>query len=532
MTGNVSLLEISGLQDGLGLLARVPADDPLVAEQQLLHILDSLLAAPPPRAVLLPLLERMRAPLAAIADEMVRGYQNSPLPLDEEADDLFGRVVRGWRKMAQAYALCEMPASDAEGRLSDPALAATILHRSLHYVGMVIFEHYRAHRELPAGIWLELHALYRNAESWGVAYTPVENGLETTLHATHCAAAYAAQLLIEIASPYSQSIRDLALIRRWAAMWAPLVAIRPLDDDSLPPYLVELNRDQPLHQSASAEEASDQETRQLDTSRLGLQIDHLLGQLRQRITPSQLGLGDETTGHVVRLLGHLARPWTQSALPRRFRRFPTSGIALSCSGFDSIYYHVSGEVFEQPDSADVYSRGEFNEIFTFREQIEPGLALNIRQHADYPVDEWAVINHSANGFRLVRGCAGQRVTHGELLALCPHDGERFRLVQVTWLMQEAAGGLVAGVAILPGMPVGVGVRPSTDVMASSERFVPAFLLPEVPAIREEASLVLPTGLYQASHRLDIRVGEDVRQVRMNHVLQLGSDFVRISYQSI
>lgn len=532
MTGQISLLVITDLQEGLGALASVPTDDPLVAEQQLQHLLDSLLAAPPSEPVLLPLLERMRAPLAAVADEIVRGYLDSPLPLDAEEADLFGRVLGGWRKMAQAYALCGMPGREADGRLSAPVLAATILHRSLHYVGMVIFEHYRARRELPAGIWLELHALYRNAENWGVAYTPVENALESSLHATHCAAAYAAQLLIEIASPYSQCINDLALIRRWAAMWAPLVAIRPLDDDSLPPYLVELNRDQALHQSVGAEDAADHDVRQLDTSRLGLQIDHLLGQLRQRITPSQLGLGEETTGHAVRLLGYLARPWTQSALPRRFRRFPTSGIARSCRGFASIYHHTSGEVFEQPDAVDVYSRGEFNEIFTFREQLEPARAITIRPHADSPVDEWMVINHSANGFRLARGCAGQRVAHGGLLGLCPHDGERFLLVQVTWLMQDAAGGLVAGVAILPGMPVGVGVRRSTDVMASSERFVPAFLLPAVSAIGEEASLVLPPGLYQASHRLDVRLGGAVRQVRMNHVLQLGSDFIRISYQEL
>jgi len=39
-----------------------------------------------------------------------------------------------------------------------------------------------------------------------------------------------------------------------------------------------------------------------------------------------------------------------------------------------------------------------------------------------------------------------------LLALCPHDGGRFLLVQVIWLIQNRRGGLIAGVAALPGMP--------------------------------------------------------------------------------
>jgi hypothetical protein len=83
------------------------------------------------------------------------------------------------------------------------------------------------------------------------------------------------------------------------------------------------------------------------------------------------------------------------------------------------------------------------------------------------------------------------------------------------------------------MPTGVGVRIAAVKAGNAERFVRAFLLPPVPAIKEEGSIVLPPGMYQASRILDISSGEDTPwQLRMNHILQRGTDYDRVSYQVI
>jgi hypothetical protein len=397
---------------------------------------------------------------------------------------------------------------------------------------MIILEHYRARRELPAGIWMELHGYYETAEEWGIAYLPVEDALENNLQATHCAAAYTTLLLIEIASPYSNSVRNLNLIRRWAGMWAPLVSIHALDNDlEVPPYIVELMKDAPLHPTAEAE-SPESDARRLDTSRLGLQINHMLSQLRQRITPSQLGLGEETCGHVIQLLEHLLRPWTQSASPRKFRRYTTEGTARVAIGFEAMHFFVSGQEFEQPDSARAYSRAEFDQLFTFRDRAEPGQVLSIKPRVSFPIDEWAVINHSASGFRLARSCAGQKLAHGQLMAVCPHDGEHFLLVHASWLMQEESGGLIVGVAILPGLPIAIGARYVGDSNAANDRFVRAFLLPPVPVVREEGSIVLPAGMYQASRILEVAAEDKVWQLRLKHILQRSTDFDRVSYDAL
>ncbi|PKO87809.1 MAG: hypothetical protein CVU18_09490 [Betaproteobacteria bacterium HGW-Betaproteobacteria-12] len=528
---DTTLPSFRDLADGGNYLSQLVLANPVVAEQQLMRFLDALLADPPSPTVLLSLLEQARTPLCFVEEEMARRYHSKAVPLAEEEEANFQQVVAAWRKAAKAYALCARLEQPDTGNPNYRSMMATILDRCLYYTGMVVLEHFRARRELPPGIWQELHGYYASAEEWGIAYLPVQDTLENSLQASHCAAAYATLLLIDIASPYSNSVRNLALIRRWAGSWAPLISIHRLDDDlEVPPYVVELMKDSALHPSAASENLGD-DARCIDTTSLGFQINHMLAQLRQRVTPSQLGLGEETSSHVLQLLEHLLRPWTQQASPRRFRRFASEGTARVAIGFEAMHFFVAGEEFIQPDAVSTYSRGEFEQLFTFREQVSPGQKLNIRPQVDFPVDAWSVINHSANGFRLGRSCAGQKISHGQLMALCPHDGERFLLAHVTWLMQEHSGGLIAGLATLPGIPLAIGVR---HVAASGmhERYVRGFMLPAVAAIDEAASLVLPVGMYQASRTLEVFCGEKCWQVRMMHVVQRGSDFDRVTYQAL
>ncbi|MDR0777122.1 MAG: hypothetical protein LBE81_10880 [Azonexus sp.] len=524
-------LSFPDLATGNAYLARLPLTNPALAEEQLTRFLDALMRQPPAPAVLFTLVEQARAPLHSVAEELARGYHGKPLPLTADEDGHFRRVLAAWGKMAKVYALCarlEPPDTDsAEYCLR----MATILHRCLYYTGMSILEHFRARRELPPGLWLELHGYYETAEEWGIASLPVRDALENGAHPSHCAAVYIALMLVEVASPYNHSIRDLNLIHRWASALAPLVSIHRLDDEFVvPPYVVELMQDAPLHPSAASETLGT-DARRFDTTRLGLQINHTLVQLHQRVTPRQLGLGEGTAGHVLPLLEQVLRPWTQQASPRKFRRFPSTGLARVASGFEAMHYYVGGVEFVQADAASTYSRSDFDALFTFREQVSPGQALNIRPRVAYGVDEWTVLNHSAKGFLLGRSCVGQRMLQGQLVAVCPHDGKSYLLAQVVWLMQEEADGLLAGLSTLPGTPLAAGIRPLAE-RGAAERYERGFLLPALPAIGEEAALVAPAGTYQAGRALEVCHGDETWQLRMLHVVQRGSDFERISYQRL
>ena len=500
-----------------------------MAEQQLVEFLDALLTQPPAPDCLLALLEQARPPMCYVEEELARRYQNKPLILADDEAAVFGRVVGVWKKMSQAYALCARLVEPDAGNPDYAELVATILHRCLYYSGMVILEHFRARRELPPGAWRRLHRYYSAAEQWGVTTTPVEDALEHGTQETHCAAAYVTLLLVDLASPYRSSFREMNLIRHWAGMWAGLVSIHPMGrEQAACPYVIELEKDLALHPGKQlAVPGSD--ARRLDTLQLSQQIQHMLHQLRERITPSQLGLGEETTGQVIQLLNRLIRPWAQTESPRKFRRFAAKGTARVASGFDAMHFFVTGKEFVQPDAALAYSRKELEQLFTFRDRIETSQVVSAQSKTNFPIDEWAAIDQSANGFRLMRSNAGHKIMHSQLVLISPHDGEYFLLAQIAWLMEKSDASVIVGVATLPGLPTGIGVRLAADKSADSKRYVRAFQLPALPAIKEESSIVMPFGVYQPGRILEVSSGSETWLVKMHHILQRGADFDRISY---
>lgn len=527
-TGSV-LLAIRDLQTGLNYLARLPLANPEHAENAVNRFLDSLRAAPPPVEIYLELLEQTRVPACFVVEELARRYQNKALPLGETEERVFRQAVDMWRRLVSAYADCARLDASEDGAERDQR-TALILHRCISYTAAIMNEFYRARHELPAGLWLELHGYYASAEEWGVALTPVPDALDLLQRPTHCRAAFVAALLVDLGGPYGLSVREQTIVRRWAHHWAPLVGVAAAQPgEALPAFVVDLMGDQGIRPVGECLQTEN--VRRLETVELALRISEVRAQLDRHRAPPELGLGEDCThGQCVRLLEHLVRPWTQARAPRKFRRHAASGIARVVDGSEAIYYAVSGTPFVQPDNVRYYSRREFDTLFVFRHMEDPSAALQSQPvRSDFAPDPWEVVNQSVSGFRLIRSLAGKRLVHGQLLALRPHDGERFLLAQTTWLMQDRSGGLVAGVAALPGLPQAVAARPRGDGETRSVApYHPAFLLPEVPAIGAERSLVLPSGFYQIGRIIELHAEGDWH-VRLDRMLQQGPDFERVSF---
>jgi hypothetical protein len=151
------------------------------------------------------------------------------------------------------------------------------------------------------------------------------------------------------------------------------------------------------------------------------------------------------------------------------------------------------EGVQQPESARIYSREEFDSLFTFRHMLDPTQHLEVRQtQLGFGFDDWEVLDQSANGFRLLRSTAGS--ARAPAVAVhCPHDGNSHLLAQVVWLMQEQGGRLIAGIAALPGKPQAVAARPLAREAGHAEPYSRAFMLPAVAAIGCRADLVIPPG---------------------------------------
>ena len=522
---------IPDLQTGYEIINRMPLANPPQAAHDLERLLDSLLTTPPDGEVLFQLLEQIRQPLSYIGEALAKHYLNKALPLAEAEEEAFQQTVRLNHKAVKAYAKCTEKGVRTGNSGSEHApRIATILHRCLLLTSTSIFAHQRARRELPRGIWRSLHGFYVNAETWKLAEHVVTDPLDPFGRSTHCSAAYTQALLFDMASPYSLTLREQILTHRWASLWSPLIRLQAVTaGDSLPPFLIDLKQDMALRPLAECLQTEN--LRRMDTSALALQISQTRQQLKQRVPPAELSLGEGcTASQCQHLLGSLARPWSQARAPRKFRRHATSGRAQLCSGFEEMHFHISGREFAQPQNAHTYSRINYEHLYIFRDQVNPEQPLQLhKQQFAHTVDDWEVVDQSANGFRLMRSTSGRKMEHGQLLALCPHDGEHYLLARITWLMQEKEGGLVAGVMIMPGIPVGIAARETAQDGKPQGQYYRAFLLPPAPPISTEQTLVLPQGAYRYGSIVELFT-DTAWRVRLKRPLDSGPDYERVSFE--
>lgn len=508
------------------LISGLPLTNARAAHQTLITLLTGISHRPPGAADYLDVLETMRAPLSFLQDEIAQRYAAKPLPPAPAESEAFRQVLSVWQSMARAYAqVAQLGIGDA--RIQEKL--ALICQRCVHYAGKVVLEFFRARREPSPGAWIDLHGYFATAEEWGIDKTAVPEPLNEARKQQSPSESFASVLLVDLASPYSRNSHEFIWITRWARRFAPLTAFYPLDEKSeFRAYGIDLMHDagaSPLEYLSHTNS-----TRWFDTRNLHGAIKELLAQIKAGEKPGRLGLGDDCPATTAsRLLLQLYKPWCLYATPRRFQRRGSDGFAQITLGFDAIHFHVSGGEFNQPDHVRMYSRDDMERIWTFRDQLDP-TQLNVRAsqiQLDYPLERWSVADQSVSGFRLRRGEAGSRIEHGQLIGLKPPDGEHFLLAQISWnLMQK--DDLLVGIHVLTGIPQGVAIRATGSNVSPSERYVRAFLLPAMPALKEVASLVLPHGWFQGERVIEVFTDRQLR-VRLDVSLALGSDFERVSF---
>ena len=162
------IFSIPDFQTGSEIVSRIPLANPQQAIGDLVRFLDSLLASPPDIPTYFRLLEHARLPVTFVAEELSKRYLNKPIPLGDIEERFFRQVVLLWLKTAQAYAHCAENSAARNGA-TPIELLASLLHRCIHFTGMAILEHQRARREVPWGLWLDLHGYYGTSEELNVA---------------------------------------------------------------------------------------------------------------------------------------------------------------------------------------------------------------------------------------------------------------------------------------------------------------------------------------------------------------------------
>lgn len=514
-------------------LARVPLANVSLAQPILLRQLNLLHRHDMPPGERFTVLEALRRPVIEVQADAAKIFSGRPLPLATPEQAALERTLEVWNLLAQGYLRCFTALCDAK---SDRALSlvALLAQRTLSVFADWQVDLCRGEQLPDATYWQKLHQVIAIAETLGIAETAVSDPLRHGNTQTSALAAYAECNLLSAASPYELPARHMAWVARWARRWGAKLALlkAPPEDirNRAVPLWVDLDSERPpglVPQPAG-------NGRWLETTELRKSLAARIALLEQGRAPAELQLGDDVTQPAAsQLLQRLLQRWCAGGAQRREERHAATGTCHVVAGFEAVHFQLSGrQPFRAPSRDDATLRREREEFETFgecRHTLQTDSGQNDSHIEDWLVmDDWRLVNESTTGLCLARPMLeGVRIGAGTLISVKVGSSQRFALACVRWALHGTNDMLLGGIQLFPGEPRPVAMR----VIDPGEKPGPwreGLLLPEIPALGEPASLMVPAGSFKLERRVEVMVDHQSQIVKLFRVLDRGIEFERCS----
>ena len=126
----------------------MPLANVAAAQQQLLAQLRELNRFPTSATNRLAIMETLREPVNFVQIEQAKRFTNRALPMAQAEASVFADTAELWDEMRIGYLRCLESALNGDAGLR--AQAGVVCQRILAYLGLKMFHHYRAYRQVPA----------------------------------------------------------------------------------------------------------------------------------------------------------------------------------------------------------------------------------------------------------------------------------------------------------------------------------------------------------------------------------------------
>ncbi len=461
-------------------------------------------------------LELLHKPVHYVTERMKKHFVGQPLPLADKNLRIAHLSREITHTLATGYKVLVMEQIAGIGR-KDKKLLISAIHRSIKLLSLVLLKAYQVYEPYPDSVWLEVHSLYRYAESNRLHKGKVFDDQGLNRSPSTISDAYKQILLLALACPYRLRHSEAENIYQALEEWAPYSELQVTSEAESALFAVNLDSDQPPSYLVLRDAAEIRSTRRLlDTRKLAERLRRALSDSRAATSASrQHQLADNTLRRLMLAWGVMPK--------RRFSRVRDHAQVVVAMGLSSIHYFVSGEVafndasIAQECSADLGTdhtrplfqdraqfvaktikaqQGKLPDVWEMNYQIEgetppsstevavARAAAGMQIDTNHSAQSWKMVNVSAGGYCLLWDNPDTtRAQVGELLGIREESDPntfQWRLGVIRWLKYADKRGLELGVQMLSPGAVGIAARPDRKTREKKQEDTRGLLLPSPP----------------------------------------------------
>ncbi|HEX5360729.1 MAG TPA: hypothetical protein VFW49_06555 [Fluviicoccus sp.] len=491
------------------------------------------------------LLEVLRAPVYTILQALAKHYLNQSVLLPERASRVATLAQSLRAHLAFGYKIVVYECVDklqtklsmlGFGRRQTQHLAAQSMQRAISELGGLLLESGTLYLPSPSGLWLDLHSLYKIANTHGLAQIKVADPHYAHVRELSPGDAYIRALIL--AASHTNKLRQTEIRQIYDAseVWVNLLKIK---NQVATGDLLIVNTETDSPPSYITKATTSPNSLYIDAQKL---VQHL--QTLATTPPAQIGRAESAL--TSSLLQHLIGIWN-APTERTFARRTYQGELLVCLGLTATHYHLAGEQdFEtvinvhqmmseeeanfflqdhnnsslNKEAKDVdpwrISFGTVDDEFKVAQKTQAQFTFMYNKEARTPKDtsnlypplRAEIVNISPGGYCIRwQGEPPLSLRTGEILVLREPDDTSWNIGVIRWVKQLPTQGAEAGIEILSARAKPCGARVLKKTGESTE-YMRTLLLPEMKSLHRPATLITPNLTFRSGYRIIIRLGNE------------------------
>lgn len=489
------------------------------------------------------LLETFRQPIGEMCTELEKDFLGQSLPLPTKGQMSANRTLELLQELAKGYKFLiqsEARELDAVPRDKQRKYLALIIDRALHALSMSLYESYLAYYPVPPGVWHEIHKLHRFAQKLEANDLEVEDPLNPT-GSTTVSRTYKQAILLELSNPYHLPGRSIRDIRQCLGKWSELATLT--NATGVPgnscQFLIDKKRDTAgeVFNGQAVDPATIPNYLMLNTLELAKHVHRQLKALQENKAPVEDGTnhGIYTEENSRELLTNLVNAWGVNP-KRNFRRISRKGDQVYLAiGIKSINFWLNdGEklILSSEFVGPMPQKSKVGTLYANIEIDDKPVSNELEENPELDFVVWDVIDESAGGLAVsTSNPRHQKAKVGDIIGLRAGQNAKWEIVVAKWIKNLAHGVISMGVQRLAptATPVAINV---VNGEGTESGFHEALLLPELPTLKQPASLITEKSTLNQGKGLFLDDGFRMNEVRAVRALDGTTAYERFQYEVI